>query len=243
VQVVSDDASEQAVKMSKSLGNIVEPGAIIAKYGADALRYFLMREIPYWGDGSYSERNLATRYNNDLGNDLGNLVLRTLSMIERYFDGKVPRGAQGDVVDWPAADKELHAVAEETLENVPALMDAFDFSGALEGIWGLVRAANRYVEENRPWTLAKEPDRRERLGVVLYNLAEACRLLSWWVAPFMPATAGRIRQQLALDDRDRTILEAAKWGRLPGETHIRKGDPLFPRLDLPGEDDTKEKNT
>jgi methionyl-tRNA synthetase len=234
VQVMSDDSSE-SVKMSKSLGNIVKPGDIIAKYGADALRYFLMREIPYSSDGGYSERNLAVRYNTDLANDLGNLVLRSISMIERYFDSRVPEGDRRDVVNWPDGDKVLHAVAAELTETVGPMMEALDYAHAIEGIWEMVRAANRYVEESRPWALAKDPARRERLGVVLYNLAEACRLLSVWLSPFIPATCARIRSQLALQDDALSFDERVSWGRTKAGTTLRKDKPLFPRLDLPGE--------
>ncbi|HUV38658.1 MAG TPA: methionine--tRNA ligase [Planctomycetota bacterium] len=236
VHVVSDDGTQtEGVKMSKSLGNIVAPGDICAKYGPDALRYFLLREIPYAGDGNYSERNLAGRYNNDLANDLGNLVLRTLSMIERYFDGKVPAGDTRPVVDWHEHDKVLHAVAEEVAETVPALMDTLAFAQALETLWTLVRAANRYVEENRPWTLAKDPAESTRLGVVMYNLAESCRLLAIWLTPFIPGTAAKIREQLALDDVDVSFNARVRWGLMKPGTVIRKGPALFPRLELPGD--------
>jgi len=234
VHVVSDeDAGGEGVKMSKSLGNIVTPGDICEKYGADALRYFLLREIPYSGDGNYSERHLARRYNSDLANDLGNLVLRTLSMIERYFDGKLPAGDRRDVVDWNESDKGLRAVAEEMAETVPALMETLSFSQALESIWSLVRGANRYVEENKPWTLAKGREQTERLGAVMYNLAEACRLLSIWLAPFVPGTTRKIREQFVLDDTDATFEERVHWGGTKPGTVVRKGEALFPKLDLP----------
>ncbi|HUW58409.1 MAG TPA: methionine--tRNA ligase [Planctomycetota bacterium] len=236
VQVLADGDAEGPVKMSKSLGNIVRPGDIIAKYGADAFRYFMMREISFAGDGAYSERNLAVRHNNDLGNDLGNLVLRTLSMIERYLDDKVPEGNHDDVVNWPERDKVLHAVAEELHETVPALMDELNFSAALDAIWPLVRAANRYVEENKPWDLAKHPDQRERLGVVMYNLAESCRLLSVWLTPFVPSTTEKMQTQLSCGGDDRDFDERVSWGGMKPGTVIRKGKPLFPRLDLPGEE-------
>jgi methionyl-tRNA synthetase len=234
VQVMSDDGGE-AVKMSKSLGNIVKPGDIVAKYGADALRYFLMREIPYSGDGGYSERNLAVRHNSDLANDLGNLVLRTLSMIERYCQSRVPDGPSQDVASWPAGDKVLHAVAAEIAETAPPMMEELDFAGALEAIWELVRASNRYVEDNRPWALAKDPAQRARLGVVLYNLAESCRLLSVWLSPFIPATCAKIREQLAVDDADVPFADRVAWGLTKSGATQRKGAALFPRLDLPGE--------
>ncbi len=234
VQVMSDDTGE-AVKMSKSLGNVVKPGDIVAKYGSDALRYFLMREIPYWGDGTYSERNLAVRYNTDLANDLGNLVLRTLSMIERYCQLRVPEGDRRDVAAWADGDKVLHAVAAELAEAVPPMMEDLDFAGALEKIWDLVRAANRYVEDSRPWALAKDPSARERLGVVLYNLAESCRILSIWLEPFLPATCMKIREQLCVEDAGRPFEERVAWGLTNAGTTLRKGAALFPRLDLPGE--------
>ena len=234
VQVTMDDSTE-AVKMSKSLGNVVKPGEIVAKYGADALRYFLMREIPYSGDGAYSERNLAVRYNTDLANDLGNLVLRTLSMVERYFEGRVSERDARDVSAWADGDKVLHAVASELAETVPPMMEDLDFARALESIWALVRAANRYVEDSRPWSLAKDPAGRERLGVVMYNLSESCRLVSVWLSPFIPATCAKIHEQLGVDDASLPFAARVAWGVTKPGTVQRKGAALFPRLDLPGE--------
>lgn len=236
VQILSDeDDGAETVKMSKSLGNVVTPGDIIGKYGADALRYFLMREITYAGDGAYSERNLAVRYNTDLANDLGNLVLRTLTMIERYFDGKIPAGASPEA-GVPESDGALRAAGDQLAVAVPALMDKLSFSAALDAIWALVRAANRYAEENQPWSLAKDPAQRERLGVVLYNLAEACRLLAAWLNPFIPAATEEIRTQFSCDETNGSFAERVSWGRTRTGTVIKKGKPLFPRLDLPGHD-------
>lgn len=238
VQVLSDADGDGVVKMSKSLGNIVMPGDIVEKYGVDALRYFLMKEISYAGDGAYSERNLAMRYNTDLGNDLGNLVLRTLSMIERYVDGRIPEGSSRPLTEWPNGDKVLHAVTEEVVETVPPLMEELSFSPALEAIWSLVRAANRYVEENRPWTLAKDEANPARLGVVLYNLAEACRLLSVWLGPFIPSAAEAIRTQFSLVPPGGNFARRVGWGGTKPGTDIHKGEPLFPRLDLPTDQET-----
>lgn len=221
----------EGAKMSKSLGNVVRPEQMVAKYGADALRYYLMREIPFWSDGSFSEEKLVKRFNYDLGNDLGNLVLRTLSMIERYFDGEVPPGETAPVQNWLPQDKALRARSLEVHENCGSLMESLDFSRALEEIWDLVHLANRYVEENRPWELAKDPGSRPRLGVVLYNLAETCRALTVYLMPFLPQTSERIREQFVLGPITRPCAEEVEWGQTVPGTRIRKGAPLFPRVE------------
>ena len=223
----------EGTKMSKSLGNVVLPEEIAERYGADALRYYLMREIPFWSDGSYSEDKLVGRFNHDLGNDLGNLVLRTLSMIERYFEGKIPPGQ--DFHQPPAElapmDKALRAASVEVYENLDGFIDALEFNRALESIWGLVRLANRYVEENRPWVLAKDPQQRQRLSAVLYNLAEACRVLSVYLSPFMPTTCDAMRRQFGLGPISGKLSEETNWGQTRAGTPIARGDALFPRVE------------
>jgi methionyl-tRNA synthetase len=139
------------------------------------------------------------------------------------------------VVSWTDVDKVVRATAEELSETVPPLMEALDYATALEEIWTLVRAGNRYVEETKPFIIAKDPSQRDRLGVVLYNLAETCRILSLWISPFMPGVAAKIREQFALGALGSDIAADSTWGKTVPGTAIRKGEPLFPRLDLPGQ--------
>ncbi len=221
----------EGTKMSKSLGNVVHPEEIVARYGTDALRYYLMREIPFWSDGSYSEEKLIGRFNHDLGNDLGNLMFRTLSMIERYFDGKIPARPNGSLEEQPPLDRALRAAVVDAHEGLGGLMDALEFSRALDSIWEVVRLANRYVEESRPWMLAKDPAQRGRLEAVMYNLAEVCRVLSVYLTPFMPTTCEAIRRQFGLEPIKRKLCLEVEWGQTESGTPIRKGEPLFPRVE------------
>ena len=221
----------EGTKMSKSLGNVVLPEEVAERFGADALRYYLMREIPFWSDGSYSESRLIRRINHDLGNDLGNLVLRTLSMIERYFEGKIPICPHEPLAEQAPLDRALQAASAEVYEGLGAFMDAIEFNRALESIWELVRLANRYVEDNRPWALAKDQQQRQRLSAVMYNLAETCRLLSVYLAPFMPATTDAIRNQFGLEPIAQKLSKEIQWGQTRPGTTIRKGEPLFPRVE------------
>jgi len=212
-------------KMSKSLGNVVDPQAVAQKYGADALRYALLRETPYENDGCYSEDSLVERYNRDLGNDLGNLVLRVVTMIDRYCHGAVP-APQGD-------NGPLRTTAERLNAEIPPAMNGLQFSRALEDIWALVHRANEFIEEQKPWAMAKDTAAAARLNKTLYDLAETLRLLSVWLTPFMPATAAAIRAQLSLGDIQGTIPAETRWGLLPAGQHVQRGAPLFPRLGEP----------
>lgn len=213
-------------KMSKSRGNVVDPLVLIERYGADAVRYFLLRELPYGGDGYYSEDALRTRYNTDLANDLGNLIHRSVTMIQKYCDGVVPAPGLAE-----GPDLELRQVALEVPEAVETQLERFDTAEALVAVWRLVARANKYVEETAPWNLARN-GQKERLDTVMYNLAESLRLLGLVLAPFMPELPGRIFIQLGLESPAGGWRweEAKAWGRFPAGTRVRPGQPLFPRL-------------
>ncbi len=211
--------SVEGEKMSKTRGTMIEPSQVLEKYSADPLRYYLMREVPFNGDGDFSWARLEQRYNADLANDLGNLVNRTLSMIQRYRGGVVPK----------SSDPDLRADAEKMTEAYRDRMTELDYSVALEKLWAFVTRANRYVEESKPWALAKDATQAARLDAVLYNLAESVRLISVLVTPFMPTVAGQIRAQLGVGGNLGALAEEVQWGRLPAGTKHGRVAPLFPK--------------
>jgi len=216
-------------KMSKSKGNVVDPVVLIERYGADAIRYFLLRELPYGADGYYSEEALVERYNRDLANDLGNLFSRTLAMIERYTQGVVPVPGASTRMETDLAETAARAV-----ERVEQELERFDFAGALAAIWELVARANKYVDEAAPWNLVRE-GQVERLHTVLYNLAEGLRVLTVLLSPFLPGLPPRVWPQLGLEDAQQlqTWESARKWGILPPGTAVNRGPALFPRKEEP----------
>ena len=213
-------------KMSKSKGNVVDPFKMAELYGADAFRYFLLREVPFGHDGDFSEAALVGRINSDLANDLGNLLNRTLQMIVSYRDGVVPAGKLDDPLD-----NELRALAKATLERVDEAMERFAFDEALKTVWALVGRANKYIDETMPWKLAKE-GQEKKLDSVLLSLYEALRLSALLIAPYMPGTSRRIWEQLGLDGSPLELLyDDFVWGAGAG-TRVRKAEVLFPRIDL-----------
>ena len=211
-------------KMSKSKGNFVKPDAVADEYGADALRYFLLRELPFGQDGDYRDATMHQRYNAELAGDLGNLVYRTLSMIEQYCDGVVP-----EPVGEPGGP--LAEAAASLYEDVNARMAELQYSRTLERIWEFVRRANRYVEERKPWQLAKDPQSAPRLAATMYHLAEAMRILSLLLEPTMPETAEAVRCRLGLSAETAVLEQALAWGRLPPGCRVHRGKPLFPKKD------------
>ncbi len=209
-------------KMSKSVGNVVDPIALVQKYGSDVLRYFLLNEVTLGLDGTYSEDLLVERYSSDLANSLGNLWHRTASMIEKYFEGKIPEGVRAHRFYNPI----------ELWENVSKAVMAHDPREALGKIWEVISRANQFVEETKPWALAKDSSKKEELADVLFNLADSVAHVAILLQAFMPGTAGRILGRLKIDSPEKihTDSEFSKPLVTVGVT-IEKGEPLFPRLD------------
>ena len=212
-------------KMSKSRGNAVDPIQLIDRYGVDAVRYYLLREVPFGADGSYTEDALVLRTNVDLANDLGNLLNRTVAMVERFVDGRVklPPGVGGD--------RTLPIAVANTVKAVEDKMDAFNLSDALVALGGLVRQANREIELSQPWALAKNKQ-STALHVVLYDLTETLRVLSVLLSPFLVEAPGRMRAQLGILEPVHSWNETA-WGSFGDEFHVEPGPALFPRIDPP----------
>jgi methionyl-tRNA synthetase len=214
-------------KMSKSKGNVVDPAVLVKRYGLDALRYFLLREVPFGSDGVFSNESLISRINSDLANDLGNLLSRTVAMIEKYFDGIIPPCSEETELD-----SELKQLALETPGRVEKLMDELLFSNALQEIWKLVSRSNKYIDETTPWLLAKSESDGPRLGTVLYNLAESLRFISVLISPFMTRTPPRIQEQLGISSSGDSTWESLKeFGRLKAGSRVKRGEVIFPRLD------------
>jgi methionyl-tRNA synthetase len=219
--------TQEGKKMSKSLGNVIDPNEVVDAYGADAFRYFVLREVPFGLDGDFSKETFVTRFNTELANDLGNLLSRVLTMIGKYFDGRIPAAG----MEQPP-DRELR----ETAVSVPARIDenlaSLAFTKYLQEVWSLVTRANRYVEENAPWTLAKNKD-LERLGSVLHNLAESLRLIALYLHPVMPSTSQKIWNALGVEQQIDScrMNEEQQWGKLASGTAIQAAAQLFPRID------------
>lgn len=214
-------------KMSKSVGNVVDPKVLVSKYGLDAIRYFLLREVAFGQDGNFSNEALIQRINSDLANDLGNLVSRTVGMIDKYFGGQLP--ADKEPTEF---DDDLKAVAMQTVNKVEELMDKMLLSDAVTELWTLVRRTNKYIDETQPWVLIKDENNKAKLANALYNVAESIRIISILIQPYMTRTPKLIWEQINANEDDVKWDMAKVWGVLPQELKVTKGDVIFPRIDI-----------
>ena len=211
-------------KMSKSRGNVIYADDLVELFGVDAVRYYLLAEMPYASDGSITYENMIERYNSDLANTLGNLVNRTIAMTNKYFDGVVQ---PGDVTE--ELDNELKTLAVETVGKVDKLLPEYRVSDTLDAIFTLAKRCNKYIDETAPWTLAKDESKKARLGTVLYNLLESIRFVAVLLSPFLPETSEKILSQMNTDIKDYDSLSA--FGALKAGTVVGKAEPLFARID------------